>query len=215
MAIRATTNSDYLSGTVVQSPITVMTWFRVSALGAFLSPWSIDNNTSFLGPYIDTSNNLAHGFAHGGGDPLVLAGIAVNTWYWMATVYQSGVSGVVFIGTKSGELVGVTDGFGNAGSLPGTSLFVFNESALDQTLNGDVADFMYYDRALSEQEIRAQHGNPKPLSRNKLRFWLPLRTKGAPERPCAGFGLPFTHTGSLGWSSQVPPTVRRSSALFR
>lgn len=226
MAIRGITNSDYLTGTILSgaNPLTVACWFKVDALpgtGGFQGVWSCDDNaTNFTQPYIDNPAGTArimHGFSHGFGDQLILSAPTANTWYGIISVINPGTPSVVYLSTAGAVPIKVTDTTPtpNAGNFPSTSIVITNESAHDETLNGDIALFMVWDRLLSEQEARRQLTQWQPISKNKLRYFLPLLKKGAPERPRDGFGLLLTQTGALGWSSQTPPVIVNKSLNSR
>lgn len=217
MAVRSTTNADYLTGTSPTGSFTVITWFKIDTTpgtGTFLGIWSIDNNVArFIEPYFDGDlGRLSHGFDHGGGDLAIDTSPSANTWYWLASVCQVGAPGIVYWAKGGRRLTKLTDGVGNIAGIPDTTIYLFNESALDETPSGDLAGFMLYDRLLTEPEILAQYSQLAPISRNGLRYYLPMNARQAPQLKQLGYGSNFTLHGTLGFTSQMPPVPEIASS---
>ncbi len=215
MSIRVTGNTHYLSGTIANVSATVICWMRWDNVTGTKSPWSIDNNTLWAQPFL-SGTTLSHGFAHGSADPTIATGIAANQWYFLASLLQLGTVCSCYFG-KLGDvphLVNDSTGVNMSGSMPSTTIILGNESALDQFHGGDLAGFLYYERVLSKSEVLRQAKRLSPVSRNGLRFYLPLLEKGAPEINRAGFGLNLTHTGSLAWGPLAPQIPRSARSAF-
>lgn len=213
MSVRFTTNADYLTGATPSAgqKYTVICWFKIDALpgtGVFNGIWSVDDNNEFIQPYFEgTTGTISHGFAQqgGAGDAVLLTTPAANTWYWIASVILPGATSYAWLG-KAGAPLKKTNSNNVTDTLQlNATLYLSNESAADETFNGAIAGFMLYERVLTDPEILRQYKQLAPISRNGLKYYLPLNLKQAPHVKQAGFGSNFTLHGSPGFASLMPP----------
>jgi concanavalin A-like lectin/glucanase superfamily protein len=223
MALGNTADGNFLALTAPATntqAITVICWVRFTGLpgtGGFQSIWSIDDNaTNFLQPFLDNpSGTVSLKFTvFAGFDITLLTSPVVNQWYRIAIVHTPGAANDATYLNKPGQAPTKATSGTNGMNLPDTTCFVFNERGNDSFVNGEIAGFQFFDRVLSEQEIRAGYNQLSPVTTNRLRYYLPLVEKGAPEINRAGFGPKATYTGSLSWSGQAPPLQPRFNKNF-
>jgi len=213
MSCKADANSKFLSNNNPwNSNFSFLCWVICNTLptsGTFRSVWSVDDNGTFTSLAFFNSAGTQQLTLSGPGiapDTVVLSGVTANTPYFVAGIYPNvgGATFTAYVGT-GGSLTTVTS---PSGSFSGTSgdLFVFNESANDQFLNGEaLAVKIYSGVQLSLAAVQNEYRSWRPVRTASIYSFPKLLNNGTPEVDWSGKGNSFTATGTLVAAGNMPP----------
>lgn len=212
MSIAGNTNSDYLTVTApgTTQAFTCDLWAYFYSLPAspnFTTMWSIDDNALvFVQLYLQTTGaGTVIGFTITGGFDTQQSGTVTGQWYRICVRHTPGAPrDGLFVQTGNAPYVKTTIAV-NGANNPDTTMYIFNERALDQNLDGEIVGFKLWERELSDDEIREQGKQLDPINTNGLRYYLPMNRKQAPQISEAGYGADGTLNGTLAFTSRMPP----------
>lgn len=224
MAIRFDASTDYLSRTAnlldYNSPYTVCFWMRLSSLdGYYPHTWAICAsateeagdyiNSDFLGCGADGETLRVGAYALSSGSDALGSALSVDTWYFIAVRRNSATSLEVFLnGVLDATCTqDITGRLGVAGEYMGR----FNGDGY--AMNGLVGNYLSWDVARTDAEIRAQMHSFAPVTLDGIRHWRPM-FPGASERLFEVLkGHSWTENGTL--TDEVGPSIAISSTRYR
>lgn len=218
MSGQVTANGNYLSGAHNfggGGAASIWYAFSLDALppdGGFATIWSIDDNSTFVQGFVENvlgTGVTKYGFMNGSGtEDLFATALAINTWYWGCVTFSS-LAGVLtasagYFGTFASALTKITSAVPPVSNYPSTDIFLFQESANDQVLNGELAGFGTVGRTLADAEIdwlyRRMNPRVSPLSRFDL-----FQGGATAGTDLSGNAHNLAITGAIASSSRQPP----------
>jgi hypothetical protein len=209
-SFQVTANSNFLQkthGFANSQPTTIWCWFRFNALsGGFQTVWSCDNATSNFMPTLEWDGSALRTttIATNIGDSL---GSAIAGRWYFAAIVMNGTStpALTYFGADGMNLTTVTAAANFAG-FGGTTIVIYNETANDQPMNGQIRDFGIAKRAMSPSEINAvyrrQLDQRPPVG--DLWTWLPMIDYLRPGIDQSGARNDWTLTGIMARRVETP-----------
>lgn len=200
------------TGWANSQPLTVSCWFYVEGSLAFeyRTPWGHDGGSLFgvafplVGVYDEafTGNPFILLRYQNGASHTILGSAAVDTWYYVAAVFNGTSSpATVYSATAGGALSAPANTAGNFAGFDGGDLVLF-ASGDGNGLGGRLGSTKVWTAALSAAEIAREHKQAKPARHSDLYSFHPFINSTA---EWAGKGNTFTQTGTVAAAAEYPP----------